>query len=322
MKYVWIALLIVGLLPAGLGPARADEEQNAQESSEQQDTREQTGEIKKLVEQLGHEDYWKRAEAYKKLKAIGEPALEEIKKALEGEDPEIRVSAQRLIDEIANPDGRKEQPEEQIPPPLPPNLRVLPFGPGNARIIIRPALGGIEMKLKTLEGFAKRKPPEKLLIEVEKEFIQLIKRIDEVERLHANRTLKDSLDMDRWALRPACELSGIRVRPADETLKAHLNIKGGLVVTELHGDTAFTQALKVHDIITEFDGTAVSDIKGLNKAFDRAKSEKKEFALRIIRDGKEQAVAVDWTYDPPAHKQRADSGKKAEEPEDSTGPHK
>jgi hypothetical protein len=413
MRHVWITLLLVGLLLTGAGLAAADEEQDAATPPQQEDAARQAGEIKELVRQLGHEDYRKRKEAYEKLKEIGEPALEELKNALESDDPEVCASAQRLIDELTRPDDGKSGENT----PLEPQLRVFP-GPGNIKIQIMPGFGGnlqiakvaileetegdtkvryeftetpgkgidvaitktdkdgnsksdnkhfesaedmkkkdealhkkhlkameqgvrvvprmgsrmrrqnlgvgIEMTLGILEVFVKSKAqaPEGLLKKAEKELFNILRRFDAVERSYANRSLKDSLDMDKWTLRPACDLPGVRVRPADETLKTHLNIKGGLVVSELYEDTAFTQSLKAHDIITEFDGTMVGDVEGLNKAFHRVKLEKKKFKLKVVRRGKEREIIVDWTYDPPARKQAADGEKKSEEPKESTDPGK
>ena len=414
MRHVWIMLLLVGLLLTGAGLAAADEERDAATPPQQEDAARQAGEIKELVRQLGHEDYWKRKKAYEKLKEIGKPALEELKNALESDDPEVRASAQRLIDELTRPDDGK--PGKNTPPE--PQPRVLP-GPGNMKIQIIPGFGGtlqivkvaileetegdakvryeftempgkdidvvitktdkngnsksdkkrfknaedmkkkdealhkkylkamkqgarvvprmsprmrwqnpgfgIEMTLGILEVLmqSKAQASEGLLKKAEKELLDIFRRFDAVERSQANRSLKDSLDMDKWTLRPACDLPGVRVRPADETLKAHLNIKGGLVVSELYEDTAFTQSLKAHDVITEFDGTMVGDVKGLNKAFQQAKSGgKKKFKLKIVRRGKEREIIVDWTYDPPARKQAAKGEKKPEEPKESTAPGK
>ncbi len=53
--------------------------------------------IQGLVKDLGHQKFEKREEAYGALRKIGEPAREELKKALDSKDPEIRWRASRLL---------------------------------------------------------------------------------------------------------------------------------------------------------------------------------------------------------------------------------
>jgi hypothetical protein len=58
-------------------------------------------EIKKLIDQLGDNDYPKREDAAKKLKAVGKPALPALKEAIAGnEDPEVVSRAQALVKRI------------------------------------------------------------------------------------------------------------------------------------------------------------------------------------------------------------------------------
>jgi WD40 repeat protein len=59
-------------------------------------------EIDRLVKQLGDDDFEKRADARKRLEAIGEPAIEILKKAAESaDDTEIRSAAKQIIEAFA-----------------------------------------------------------------------------------------------------------------------------------------------------------------------------------------------------------------------------
>jgi hypothetical protein len=55
--------------------------------------------INKLIQQLGDDDWQKREKAQEELAKIGKPALEALKKASEDIDPEIAMSAKRIINE-------------------------------------------------------------------------------------------------------------------------------------------------------------------------------------------------------------------------------
>ena len=57
-------------------------------------------EISRLVRQLGNDDFFKREEASKRLKEIGEPALDALDKATTSDDPEVRRRAEDGIDAI------------------------------------------------------------------------------------------------------------------------------------------------------------------------------------------------------------------------------
>jgi hypothetical protein len=56
--------------------------------------------ISKLIEKMGSSDFEDREEAQKQLDAIGEPALEALKKAMSSEDTEVRRRAEELIKKI------------------------------------------------------------------------------------------------------------------------------------------------------------------------------------------------------------------------------
>jgi uncharacterized protein (TIGR03067 family) len=56
--------------------------------------------VARLIEQLGHDEFAKREEASKELDAIGEPALDALRKATSAEDVEIRRRAERIVQAI------------------------------------------------------------------------------------------------------------------------------------------------------------------------------------------------------------------------------
>lgn len=374
MKHFGYAFIIAGLLAAGFALAAAVAEEGASQPAGEEMPAVNPDEIKALVKQLGDEDYQNRRVAYDKLLEIGRPALEELKKAMESEDAEIRASAQQLIDKIGEspetkpdenaPAGDQQQDIEQIRRGVKGFARTVVFEETNdgkkiryeftetagkgldvvvtetdekgeskseskhfestvdmkekdnalyekyvkAQENVRRAVdargnwgagrqviqGSIEMKLQMAEALGRNQKAEELLRELEKEFLQLLKKLDAVERTLANRALRDALDMETWSLPPACSLPGVAVRPVDETLKSHLGLKGGVVVSEVQADSEFAKGLKAHDIITELDGTAVENIEALNKAFETAQANKK-CELKIIRNGKEEKTTVEWT---------------------------
>jgi hypothetical protein len=58
--------------------------------------------VSKLIEKMGSSDFEDREEAQKQLDAIGEPALEALKKAMSSEDIEVRRRAEELVKKIEN----------------------------------------------------------------------------------------------------------------------------------------------------------------------------------------------------------------------------
>src|SRR5690349_11004616 len=54
-------------------------------------------EIERLIKQLGDDDFDRREAAAKRLDAIGEPALEAVRKARDSDDPEVRQRAREVV---------------------------------------------------------------------------------------------------------------------------------------------------------------------------------------------------------------------------------
>lgn len=82
-----LAVLAAALLILTATPARAQDE-----------TLE--AEIRRLIEQLGHDEYEMRLKAQDRLLEIGPPAEESVRKALAHPDPEIRARAEAILKEL------------------------------------------------------------------------------------------------------------------------------------------------------------------------------------------------------------------------------
>jgi len=149
----------------------------------------------------------------------------------------------------------------------------------------------LEVRLKVIEGLQDADARDKMLKSVEDELLQGLKMLDATEKKVNGRSVKNALDFDSWALRPACALTGVQVKPVDEALKAQLNIKGGLLVCEIAQGSPYAESLKTYDIITQADGAEVNTVEALNDVCAKA-AEKEKIEVKIIRGGKEETVSI------------------------------
>src|SRR5262245_61390835 len=67
-----------------------------------------TERVASLIKQLGDPKFARREAAFKELVAIGEPALDALRKATASNDPEVRTRAERVIASIAAHTGERE----------------------------------------------------------------------------------------------------------------------------------------------------------------------------------------------------------------------
>src|SRR5262245_23208882 len=67
--------------------------------------------IEKLVQQLGAENFEQRERASKALLEIGEPAVEELRKAANGPDREIALRAKKLLQDLGAAPKKPAKPE-------------------------------------------------------------------------------------------------------------------------------------------------------------------------------------------------------------------
>ena len=79
------AFLVLGLTFFPVGVAASDD-----------------AEIARLIKQLGHDEFEKREAATTRLQEIGEPALDALRKAAIGNDPEVRRRAKDVVTSIEN----------------------------------------------------------------------------------------------------------------------------------------------------------------------------------------------------------------------------
>src|SRR5262245_53452280 len=92
--------------------------------------------IAKLVKQLGSSDFRAREAATKALTAIGFPALQALRKAAKGDDPEVARRATRLIESIEQGLDQLLADYRGYGLPLPPeNAKLVRFGSGIGHII-------------------------------------------------------------------------------------------------------------------------------------------------------------------------------------------
>jgi hypothetical protein len=86
-------LVLLGAIVVGMSWGRTEERCAASERDEQ-------AEIQKLIEQLGQDNFKAREEAARKLKALGEKALQAVEKARNSEDAEVRRRAEVIAKDI------------------------------------------------------------------------------------------------------------------------------------------------------------------------------------------------------------------------------
>jgi len=96
-SYSFAVLVLVGASPVGAASAPGEPDKNAT-----------TDLVAGLIKQLGDAKFAKREAAGRELVAIGEPALDALRKASTSPDPEVRTRAERAIAGIAARAGERE----------------------------------------------------------------------------------------------------------------------------------------------------------------------------------------------------------------------
>ena len=74
-------------------------------------------EVRRLIKELGAEEFATRESAMKRLIEIGKPAVEALKEALKSDDPEVVWRARKALEEIGEKSGKTYEPEELPPAP-------------------------------------------------------------------------------------------------------------------------------------------------------------------------------------------------------------
>ncbi len=102
-----------------------------------------------------------------------------------------------------------------------------------------------------------------------------------------------------WITRMAADapgkyMIGLACQPADETLRAQLNVPdGGLVVLEaIEGTPAAAADIRPHDVLVSADGKPLDELMALIKAVDQAGASDRELQLQLYRGGQKKTIAV------------------------------
>ncbi|MCL4201480.1 MAG: PDZ domain-containing protein [Pirellulaceae bacterium] len=90
---------------------------------------------------------------------------------------------------------------------------------------------------------------------------------------------------------PSDHWIGVLGMPADEVLKLHLKIDGGLVVQDVVAESpAAAAGVQKYDILLKFNDAAISDLETLAAAI--AESRDAEATLAVIRAGKQRSLKI------------------------------
>lgn len=111
--------------------------------------------IDRLIAQLGDNDFKVREESSRKLKEIGKPALDALKKAAKLDDPEIQTRAEAIVKRIEQrpvPGGIGERTVGSIRLSMTGEVRTIDINEVNRKIQIRLSDIGIEMTVSATEN--------------------------------------------------------------------------------------------------------------------------------------------------------------------------
>jgi hypothetical protein len=110
------------------------------------------GEIDKLIQQLGADDFQAREKASEALKKIGRPAEEALRKAAESPDAEVRTRAKEILEHLAR--GEKPAPPAEKPRRAPRALPGFPGAPGfrGSSVVVSSVNGDTTYKIVPGDG--------------------------------------------------------------------------------------------------------------------------------------------------------------------------
>ncbi|MEQ8763884.1 MAG: PDZ domain-containing protein [Planctomycetota bacterium] len=129
--------------------------------------------ISRLIGRLGNQEFRERERAMKELEAIGEPAKQDLERAAQSKDPEVRWRARQLLSKIEGPRGTAPEGRSS-------RDRLRPVDPDED------ARGrGLQPKRRDLDGFDQQ--IEQLMRELE----------DDMRRFGSSRDLSHWLDRER-----------------------------------------------------------------------------------------------------------------------------
>lgn len=275
-----------------------------------------TRKIDELVRQLGAEEFAVREKATEELKRIGKPAEEALRKALAGDDPEVRERARAVLDSMA--------PKAQAPAPRrgAPGLRgfnggsvtvqsingdstyrIAP-GDGSAPITFRKdKAGAVKLEYVDAQGASKSAEAESIakFLADHKEIAAAYGITEEgIDYGGARVLFKGGLPVlprafrvPKFPLPPVFEeeetlrAAGATFEPPAEALRTQLDLPEGhgLVVVKVdEGGAAESAGLRKSDILLEIDGKKVASIRDVRENLKGAKSS------AVLRRGKRETL--------------------------------
>lgn len=251
--------------------------------------------IDRLIGQLASDDFGVREEAEKKLREIGEPAREELKKALEAEDDEVRWRAARILRELDRKKETRESPRAETAPEREARPRVR-----RPRGLPLPPSGLDEGLDETIEELLKKMEEEFGMPDFD-EFFRNRGRIfprRSTPRLRPSNPERGRIESHvfRLDINGSTTVSlgdlGIEIQSLSDVLRSQLEIKsGGAAISGLKKDSPlYALGLRKHDIVLEVDGHRVGSVNDL-AGFFRSIEGKGEISVRIMRKGKALTIA-------------------------------
>jgi len=305
--------VVVVLAFFALGAAMAQQgEQKGQ--APQQDLQ---ARIKRLVKQLGDEDFEKREQAMEELVRIGRPALKALKKAAASDDPEVAWRAREALKRILKK-AQPPMPERgrlgRILPPIP---KLPPLGDDEFDKWLRQFWEEMERDLKRqLEQFDRHlKELEEARKRFEKRMRDLMKKVPKtapdkgMEKKRSEHTVviigpdgkmrirryvwrngKLMEKVDKEVPAPVAVL-GADLVPVPQFLRYHLRLKEGqgVMVEDLEEKSPLKRAgLQRGDIILAVDGKPVAS----QEDFSRAIEDKETVKLTVLQAGKTKEVEL------------------------------
>lgn len=278
-----------------------------------------------LVDALADPSYTVRERSTRDLVAAGEPALPELRRGLDSQDPELRRRAQSIIDEISRLAAAKEEEPgpgrrlldlpELADPAFDEAVRRLDeifrrfdpaHTPGEALRRDRSFPGGelaeIERRLAELRAQFQRRFPRlpdldrsTLLGGAEDAFSAIDGFGAGSSRIQIWRDGQKVFDSSRDASFAEAPALGVVVESLHPSLRAHLPIpegQGVLVADIAPGSRAESAGLRVHDILLTVDGTPIADAISLRKLLREATAARIE--LGILREGSPSTLQIEF----------------------------
>jgi hypothetical protein len=216
----------------------------------------------RLIEQLGAESFTLRQEAEEELRRRGDEVAHELRRATRSSDPEIRLSARRILDALsaaaAAEDSTPSAPRRSPPGRLQRGLRVQRLGELDRweEDLIR--LLESEERGRT-EDLTPRDHTRRLVEESQRMAAQLDQLVEELERIfERDPAAPASLpELEMGADAPSLGVIGESL-PAGERLELGVPAGVGILVHEVvEGGAAAAAGMLVGDVLLSIDGEAV-----------------------------------------------------------------